>query len=43
MDENDINDDWDPSVAYAAIDDAFSEGWSDPKMDDYDRYEELKA
>lgn len=31
-----------PSEAYAAIDRAFAEGWDDPKMDDYDRYEELK-
>ena len=35
-------DDFQPSQAYAAIDRAFAEGWSDPKMDDYDRYEELK-
>lgn len=27
---------------YPAIDKAFSEGWNDPKMDDYDRYEDLK-
>lgn len=31
-----------PSEAYPAIDHAFAEGWNDPKMDDYDRYEELK-
>lgn len=32
-----------PGEAYAAIDRAFAEGWNDPKMDDYDRYEELKG
>jgi hypothetical protein len=31
-----------PSEAYPAIDRAFAEAWNDPKMDDYDRYEELK-
>jgi hypothetical protein len=31
-----------PSDAYPAINRAFAEGWNDPKMDDYDRYEELK-
>lgn len=31
-----------PSDAYPAIDRAFAEGWNDSKMDDYDRYEELK-
>jgi hypothetical protein len=31
-----------PRDAYSAIDQAFAEGWNDPKMDDYDRYEELK-
>lgn len=31
-----------PSDAYVAIDRAFAEGWNDPKMNDYDRYEELK-
>ncbi len=30
------------SDAYAAIDRAFAEGWDDPRMDDYDRYEERK-
>ena len=29
--------------AYPAIDRAFAEGWNDPKMDDHDRYEELKG
>lgn len=27
---------------YPAADRTFAEGWNDPKMDDYDRYEELK-
>jgi hypothetical protein len=31
-----------PNEAYPAIDGAFAEGWTDPKMDDYNRYEELK-
>jgi len=31
-----------PRLAYPAIDQAFAEGWADPKLDDYDRYEELK-
>jgi len=31
-----------PRDAYPAIDQAFAEGWNDPNMDDYDRYEELK-
>jgi hypothetical protein len=30
-----------PTEAYAAIDQAFAAGWSDPRMEDYDRYEEL--
>jgi hypothetical protein len=34
--------DFAPSEAYPAVDRAFAEGWNDPKMDDYDRYEELK-
>ena len=29
------------SDTYPAIDQAFAELWNDPKMDDYDRYEEL--
>jgi hypothetical protein len=37
-----LGDDLNPSEAYPAIDRAFAEGWEDPKMDDYDRYEELK-
>lgn len=35
-------DDFKVSDAYPAIDQALAELWSDPKMDDYDRYEELK-
>ena len=38
-----LGEDFQPSVAYPAVDRAFSEGWNDPKMDDYDRYEEEKA
>jgi len=30
------------SDAYPAIDEAFRPNWDDPKMTDYDRYEELK-
>jgi hypothetical protein len=37
-----LGDDFHPSEAYPAIDRAFAAGWDDPKMDDYDRYEELK-
>jgi len=37
-----LGDDFHPSEAYATLDGAFSDGWDDPKMDDYDRYEELK-
>jgi hypothetical protein len=37
-----LGEDSHPSDAYPALDRAFSEGWDDPKMDDYDRYEELK-
>jgi hypothetical protein len=37
-----LGEDFHPSDAYAAIDRAFAEGWNDPRMDDYDRYEELK-
>jgi hypothetical protein len=29
--------------AYPAIDRAFAPGWDDQKMDDYDRYEELRG
>ena len=31
-----------PQAAYEAIDRTFAEGWNDPQMDDYDRYEELR-
>jgi hypothetical protein len=37
-----LGEDFTPSEAYPAIDHAFAEGWDDPRMDDYDRYEELK-
>jgi hypothetical protein len=33
-------DDVNPREAYPAVDRAFAPGWDDPKMDDYDRYEE---
>jgi hypothetical protein len=32
----------DPSAAYPLADETFAEGWDDPKMADYDRYEEIK-
>lgn len=31
-----------PADAYGAVDRTFAEGWSDPRMDDYDRYEDVK-
>jgi hypothetical protein len=31
-----------PADAYPAIDRAFAPGWDDPRMDDYDRYEEIR-
>jgi hypothetical protein len=34
--------DFDVSDAYAAIDEAFAEGWNHPKMSDYDHYEDFK-
>jgi hypothetical protein len=34
--------DFSPAEAYPAIDQAFREGWDDPKMAEYDRYEEYK-
>jgi hypothetical protein len=34
--------DFDPAQAYPAIDEAWREGWDDPKMADYDRYEEFR-
>jgi hypothetical protein len=37
-----LADDSRPGDAYPAVDRAFSEDWNEPKMDDYDRYEELK-
>ena len=37
-----IGEDFHPRDTYAAIDRVFAEGWNDPRMDDYDRYEELK-
>jgi hypothetical protein len=32
----------DPASAYALADETFAEGWDDPKMADYDRYDEIK-
>jgi len=32
----------DPRDTYPAVERAFAEGWSDPKMDDYDHYDDLK-
>ena len=37
-----IEDDFNVSEAYAAIDEAFAEGWNHPKMSDYDHYEDFK-
>ncbi len=37
-----LGEDFHPATAYAALDQALAPGWSDPSMDDYDRYEELK-
>lgn len=37
-----LSDDPDPRAAYPAIDRVFAEDWNDPRMDDYDRYDELK-
>jgi len=31
-----------PADVYPALDRAFAEGWNDSKMDDYDRYEDVK-
>ena len=36
-----LGDEDDLSATYPALDRAFAKGWSDPKMDDYDRYEEF--
>jgi hypothetical protein len=35
-----LGDDLNPRDTYPAIDRAFAPGWDDPKMDDYDHYEE---
>ena len=32
----------DPREVYGAVDRIFAEGWSDSKLDDYDRYDELR-
>mgnify|MGYP001585610649 CR=1 FL=1 len=37
-----VSDRVDVREAYPAIDRSFAEGWNDPRMDEYDRYEELK-
>jgi len=37
-----LGEDFHPREAYPAVDRAFAEGWDHPKMNDYDRYEELK-
>ena len=37
-----FGEDFQPCVAYPAVDRAFAAEWDDPKMDEYDRYEELK-
>jgi len=37
-----LAEDFDPVQAYPAIDEAWKEGWEDPKMADYDHYEEYK-
>jgi hypothetical protein len=34
--------DLDPRDAYPAVDRAFAPGWDDPKMSDYDNYEQHK-
>jgi hypothetical protein len=34
--------DFEPRDAYQAVDRAFAEGWDDPRMADYDRYEEFR-
>lgn len=31
-----------PTDTYPALDRVFAEGWDDPSMDDYDRYEDVK-
>ena len=37
-----FSDDGDVKATYPALDRALAEGWDDPTMDDYDRYEELQ-
>jgi hypothetical protein len=37
-----IDENVDPQEIYSAIDQTFAPGWEDPRMADYDRYEELK-
>ncbi len=37
-----LDEEFDPAEAYPAIDAAFREGWDDPKMAEYDRYEERR-
>ncbi len=37
-----VNAGFDVVGAYPAIDRAIANGWNDSKMDDYDRYEEIK-
>ena len=37
-----IDNDFDISDAYAAIEKALAEGWNHPKMSDYDHYEDFK-
>jgi hypothetical protein len=37
-----LGEDMKPVDTYPAVDRAFAEDWDDPRMDDYDRYEELK-
>ena len=34
--------DLDPRQAYPAVDEAWKEGWDDPKMADYDHYEDRR-
>ncbi len=37
-----IDVDFHVSETYAAMDEAFAEGWNHPKMSDYDHYEDFK-
>ena len=37
-----VTEDFDPREAYPAVDAVFREDWEDPKMAEYDRYEEHK-